>query len=198
MRTREHKRVWRLYTVADYDLEERWLNEMAAAGWNFERVQGGCRFTFRRGVPGEYIYKIDVVERAENDCVKDSRCNLQTEEGIRVVDSYKDWLYLEKRAADGPFDTSGDSYAQLRRLNKVYNFTILMVCRLLVVFTIVALACSVLSLLVTRTTLQELFGGISQGICGTALISLTLIWVPIVTRLRRRINLLVNEIKEGK
>lgn len=194
---KEYKRVWRLYTVADYDKEEEWLNDMAAAGWNFVRVQGGCRFTFRRGTPGEYIYKIDMVERSDSDDVKESYYNRLTASGVRIVGDHQDWLYLEKRAADGPFDAK-DELATLRRLNKVYNFSILMVCRLLVAFTAIALVCSGLSLLVTRASLQDMFAGISQGICGAALIALTLIWVPIITRLRRRINRAIDDLGTKK
>lgn len=110
---KEYRTCWRFYWIADYDREERWLNEMAAAGWNFVRTDG-FRFVFRKGTPGEFCYKIDLMERNGDDCVREEYFNFLTDCGNRIVCEYKDWLYLQRAAADGPFEAAEDAYARLR------------------------------------------------------------------------------------
>jgi hypothetical protein len=78
MEKKEIKKVWRFYTIADYEKEENFLNEMARDGWNLTAV-GFCRYIFRRGTPGEYIYKLDMVERGDSDQVKESYFNFLTD-----------------------------------------------------------------------------------------------------------------------
>ena len=43
MKNSEVKRVWNWFTIADVEREEKWLNEMAAAGWLLEKWNGNFR-----------------------------------------------------------------------------------------------------------------------------------------------------------
>ncbi|MBQ7297201.1 MAG: DUF2812 domain-containing protein, partial [Alistipes sp.] len=137
----EIRKVWRFFTIADYEREEQWINEMAREGWNLTAV-GFCRYIFRRGTPGEYIYKLDIVERTESDEVRESYFNFLTECNIRIVGEFKDWLFLQRRAADGPFDMKDDTYAKLRTVNKIYSFSVRTLCRLLRIFLMLIFLCS--------------------------------------------------------
>jgi hypothetical protein len=194
MEKKEIKKLWRFYTVADYEKEEAFLNEMARAGWNLTAV-GFCRYIFRRGNEGEYIYKLDMVERTESDEVKESYFNFLTDCGIRVVGEFKDWIYLQKRAADGPFDMKNDTYAKLRQLNKVYSFSIRTLSGLLRLFAIIIILFSLLQMIASGNIgLSDFCGGVIQGVAISAVIALAIIWVPIITKLRRKINRLIDEI----
>lgn len=189
----EIKKVWRFYTLDNYDVEEQWINDMAREGWHLTAV-GFCRYIFRRGTPGEYIYKIDMVERNGSDQVRESYFNFLSECGIRIVGDWKDWLFLQKRAADGPFDIKNDSYTKLRNLNKIYSFAIRTLCNLLVLFTLCVVFCLVLIALVSNPSLIEFLDGIVKGMALGALIALSAIWVPMIKRLRRKINILIEEL----
>ncbi len=194
MEKKEIKKLWRFYTVADYEKEEAFLNEMSRAGWNLTAV-GFCRYIFRRGTPGEYLYKLDMVERTESDEVKESYFNFLTDCGIRVVGEFKDWIYLQKRAADGPFDTKNDTYAKLRQVNKVYSFSIRTECNLLRIFAIIIILFSLLQMIASNNIgLSDFCGGVIQGVGISAVIALAIIWVPIITKLRRKVNKLIDEI----
>lgn len=194
MEKKEIKKLWRFYTVADYEKEEAFLNEMARAGWNLSAV-GFCRYIFRRGTPGEYIYKLDMVERTESDEVKESYFNFLTDCGIRVVGEFKDWIYLQKRAADGPFDTKNDTYAKLRQVNKVYSFSIRTVCNLLRIFAIIIILLSSLQSIASGNVwLYDFCGGVVLGLSISSVIAMALVWVPIITKLRRKVNKLIDEI----
>ena len=194
MEKKEIKKLWRFYSIADYEKEEAFLNEMARAGWNLTAV-GFCRYIFRRGNEGEYIYKLDMVERTESDEVKESYFNFLTECGIRVVGEFKDWIYLQKHASDGPFDTKNDTYAKLRQVNKVYSFSLRTVCNLLRLFACVIIVLSIVQALMSNNvTVAEFCGGIILGVAVSSLIALAIIWVPIVNKLRRKVNKLIDDI----
>ena len=189
----EMKKVWRYYNIAEYEQEEQWINEMAKEGWQLTAI-GLCRYIFRRGTPGEYIYKLDVVERTASDEVKESYFNFLTECGIRVVGEFKDWIYLQKKAADGPFDMKDDTYAKLRTVNKVYSFAVRTLCKLLKIFAAVVIICSLGQMLSSNYAIQELFGGIMLGSSTSAIVVLAILWVPILRKLRRKVNQLIDEI----
>ncbi len=189
----EMKKVWRFYNIAEYEQEEQWINEMAKEGWQLTAI-GWCRYIFRRGTPGEYIYKLDVVERTASDEVKESYFNFLTECGIRVVGEFKDWIYLQKRAADGPFDMKDDTYAKLRTVNKVYSFAVRTLCKLLKIFAGVVIICCLGQMLSSNYAIRELFGGIMFGSSTSAIIVLAILWVPILRKLRRKVNQLIDEI----
>ena len=194
MENKEIKKLWRFYSIADYEKEEAFLNEMARAGWNLTAV-GFCRYIFRRGNAGEYIYKLDMVERTESDEVKESYFNFLTDCGIRVVGEFKDWIYLQKRASDGPFDMKNDTYAKLRQVNKVYSFSLRTVSNLLRIFTVIMRVIILLQLLMSdNANVANLCNGMMLGVGIGSLIALTLIWVPIVSKLRRKVNKLIDDI----
>ncbi len=193
MKKQEIKRTWRFFTVADYEKEEQYINEMAREGWHLTAV-GFCRYIFRRGEPGAYIYKLDMVERTASDEVKESYFNFLTECDIRIVGEFKEWIYLQKAASSGPFEMEDNTYAKLRHLNKIYSFTIRTLCRLLRGFTIVACIALILLALNLWPSLDDELSGVITGIGIGALFALTLIWVPIISRLRRKVNQLIDEI----
>ena len=189
----EMKKVWRYYNIAEYEKEEQWINEMAQEGWQLTAI-GLCRYIFRRGTPGEYIYKLDVVERTASDEVKESYFNFLTECGIRVVGEFKDWIYLQKRAADGPFDMKDDTYAKLRTVNKVYSFAVRTLCKLLKIFAIIVIICAVGHTLTSNYAIKDFFEGIMLGSSTSAIIILAILWVRIINTLRRKVNQLIDEI----
>ena len=188
----EMKKVWRYYNIAEYEQEEQWINEMAKEGWQLTAI-GLCRYIFRRGTPGEYIYKLDVVERTASDEVRESYFNFLTECDIRVVGEFKDWLYLQKKAADGPFDMKDDTYAKLRTVNKVYSFAVRTLCKLLKIFAIIVIICAVGHTLTSNYAIKDLFEGIMLGSSTSAIIILAILWVRIINTLRRKVNQLLDE-----
>lgn len=194
MRNRsEMKKVWRFYTIAEYEQEEQWINEMAKEGWNLTAV-GLCRYIFRRGTPGEYIYKLDMVERTASDEVRESYFNFLTECNIRVVGELKDWLFLQKKAAEGPFDMKDDTYAKLRHINKIYSFSVRTFCRLLTTFACIVVGCFVGLLISSNPQLDDFFRGIMLGCASSAIVMLAVIWIRIINKLRRQVNKLIDDI----
>ncbi|MBO5818909.1 MAG: DUF2812 domain-containing protein, partial [Bacteroidales bacterium] len=155
---------------------------------------GFCRYIFRRGNEGEFIYKLDMVERGESDEVKESYFNFLSDCGMRVVGEFKDWIYLQKPASEGPFDKKNDTYARLRHVNKVYSFSLRTVCNLLRLFAGIMVVLILLQLLSNNVSLSEFCNGVMLGVGVSSLIALVIIWVPIVNKLRCQVNKLIDDI----
>jgi len=56
-------KVWKAFL--DYEKEEKWLNEMVAKGFAMT-AYSWCHYTFENCVPGEYIYRIELLEHSVN------------------------------------------------------------------------------------------------------------------------------------
>ena len=193
MKNSEVKRVWNWFTIADVEREEKWLNEMAAAGWLLEKWNGNFRYTFRRGERGAWLYKIDMIDDEERGLDGEVYINFLNECGIEVAYRYKKWLYLRKRAVDGPFDTANDLYSRLRITNKVYSYSIRVLCYL-VVACFVTIARSMLGYNLLEGNLRYYFEGISIGAGFGLVLGLTFSFIPAITKIRKEMDRLVREI----
>ena len=194
MATTEYKKVWNFFFISQVDEEEQWINSMARAGWDFVRVNWCSRYIFKRGIPGQYIYKIDLPENLPHGLGKEEYYNFLTECGIRIVHEKKEWMYLQKRAADGPFNREGDMFAKLKSANKSYSYAIRTLCTLLKIFSAILIVVLLAQMVTTNPSVSNFLMGITMGIGISTILSVTFIWVPIITSLRKRINSLIDEI----
>ena len=121
-------------------------------------------------------------------------CNFLAECGIELVCKQKQWLFLRKKATDGAFDDKDDLFAKLKMTNKAYSYAIRTLSMLLRCFAIligvniIALCC------VNNVDISNLLEGVIMGIGIGAIIAITLVWVPLMNSLRKKMNTLVNEI----
>ena len=194
MATTEYKKVWNFFFISQVDEEEQWINSMARAGWDFVRVNWCSRYIFKRGIPGQYIYKIDLPENLPHGLGKEEYYNFLTECGIRIVHEKKEWMYLQKRATDGPFNREGDMFAKLKSANKSYSYAIRTLCTLLKIFSAILIVVLLAQMVTTNPSVSNFLMGITMGIGIGTTLSVTFIWVPIITSLRKRINSLIDEI----
>lgn len=187
------KRYFRYFTIADYEREQKWLNAMSRSGYNFVRTNG-LVYTFEKGVPGEYIYKIDLPNESMTDVEVDAYYKFMEECGVEIVSTYKFWRYLRKKSADGPFDAANNTMAQLSMVNRAYGVATRMSNILIVVFALIILALNI-SLSFANGTVAEFISGAIHGIASSAFLAMAIIIVPIVRRLRSRMNELIEEIQ---
>lgn len=181
------------YTIADYEKEEKWLNEMSRKGWNLIQTCGVI-FTFEQGTPGEYIYKIDLPNEKMTDDEVDSYYKFMADCGIETVCTFKSWRYLRKKKSDGTFDMADNTLTQLAMVNKAYSLASKMINTLLVIFAILIASAAIVSAF-TGGRLAEFMICVSAGISTSSIIALTIFFVPISRRLRLRMNKLIEEIQ---
>ncbi len=189
----ETKRYFRYFTIADYEREQKWLNAMSRSGWNFVRTNGFV-YTFEKGTPGEYIYKIDLPNESMTDVEVDAYYKFMEECGIEVVSSFKFWRYLRKKSTDGPFDSVNNTMAQLTMVNKAYGMATKMLCFFIVIFALIILALNI-ALVFVSGNVAELISGVIYGIASSAFLAMAIIMIPIIQRLRTRVNELIDDIQ---
>ena len=189
----ETKRYFRYFTIADYEREQKWLNAMSRSGWNFVRTNGFI-YTFEKGTPGEYIYKIDLPNESMTDVEVDAYYKFMEECGIEVVSSFKFWRYLRKKSTDGPFDSVNNTMAQLTMVNKAYGMATKMLCFFIVIFALIILALDI-ALAFVSGNVAEFISGVIHGIASSAFLAMAIIMIPIIQRLRTRVNELIDDIQ---
>ena len=194
MATTNIKKVWNFFTIAQWEEEEQWLNSMARNGWNLVRIDFLVRYVFERGTAGEYLYKLDLPDNLEHGMDEQQYCDFLKECGIDVVCRQKQWLFLRKKAADGPFNEKGDNLSRLKMTNKAYDYAIRTLSTLLRVFTLLLCAVILLQAVVTNFDLSSILEGVMIGIGTSAIIATTIIWVPLLNCLRKKMNKLIDEI----
>lgn len=112
----------------DKDEEQEWLNGYARRGWAMASFFVGL-VTFVPCRPGEYVYQIDLLPGkglwADN---YEDYVIFMNEMGVEVLQRWGRWVYLRKRAEDGPFEvyTDAESKAALyRRIRSMFLWALL-------------------------------------------------------------------------
>ena len=107
---------FRLYL--DKDKETEWLNQMAKEGYALKSFFAGF-YTFEACNPGEYIYQVDFGEKFFS--ITDSYREFMEETGVEIVQPWGYWIFLRKKAAEGPFVLYTDVDSQIEHYTKIRN-----------------------------------------------------------------------------
>lgn len=112
------RRVFKMYV--NYEKEEKWLNQMAAEGWHCVDYVFG-RYIFEEGEPGEYTYRIQLLENHLKH--PDSVAYLQFLEdaGIEMIATYVRWIYLRKKTASGSFELFSDRESRITHYKRIMS-----------------------------------------------------------------------------
>jgi hypothetical protein len=108
----------------DYDLQkqERWLNEMAAKGQNpipSLNWLGLPSYRFEPGEPGEWIYRIEMLQKDAKKPASRDYLGFISESGVEMVRATARVAYFRKRAADGPFEIYSDTKSKIAYQRRV-------------------------------------------------------------------------------
>jgi len=105
----------------DYMKEEQWLNEMSARGLAFTDCSW-FRYVFADAEPGEYIYRIELLENWPTHPESMAYIRFLEENGVECVATYMRWIYLRKKASEGPFDIYSDIDSKIKHYRRVNAF----------------------------------------------------------------------------
>lgn len=107
---------FRLYY--DKDAEEAWLQKMVEQGWALRHYCMGV-YTFAPCEPGDYIYRVDLVPpEAKAGEYED----FLRESGAEPVQRWGRWLYLRRKAAEGPFEVYTDAASKIALYERIRRF----------------------------------------------------------------------------
>ena len=108
--------VWKLYL--NYEKEEIWLNEMSAKGFAFTNYTF-FRYVFEECEPGEYVYRIELLENLPGHPESRKYLNFMEENGVEHMSSWFRWVYFRKKAAVGPFDIYSDVESRIVHYKRI-------------------------------------------------------------------------------
>jgi hypothetical protein len=104
----------------DYENEEKWLNEMAAKGLAMTDYTA-YRYVFEERDPGEYVYRIDLLEHGAKHPESVKYLRFMEESGVEHVCTFRAWVYFRKKAADGPFELYSDLDSRIKHCRRLCN-----------------------------------------------------------------------------
>jgi hypothetical protein len=91
------KRKW--FWAWQDEKEEAWLSEMAREGLHLEQVGLPGRYTFRKGEPENFIYRLDYQSLHSKD--KESYLQLFEDAGWEHVGDMSGWVYFRIKSENG-------------------------------------------------------------------------------------------------
>jgi hypothetical protein len=104
--------------MVDFIKEEAWLNEMASKGLAFQDYFLG-RYTFVDCEPGEYIYRIELLDGFPGGQKSREYLKFMTDNGVEYVARWARWVYFRKPAAEGSFDIYTDVDSQINHYRRI-------------------------------------------------------------------------------
>jgi hypothetical protein len=107
-----HK-VFKLFFAWQHEKEEAWLNQMSAQGLLLVNV-GVCAYTFEEGTPGEYLYRLELLDKWPSGAEGIAYIRFLEETGIEHVASILRWAYFRRKASDGPFELYSDNSSRIK------------------------------------------------------------------------------------
>jgi hypothetical protein len=111
----------------NYENEECWLNNMAAKGLALTDYSW-CRYVFEDAEPGEYIYRIELLDQTANHAESQKYISFLEDTGVEFVASYMRWVYFRKKTADGPFNLYSDIDSKITHYQRVSAFWLTLAC----------------------------------------------------------------------
>jgi len=145
--------------------EETWLNEMSAKGFALIGCTGH-KYVFTESQPGEYIYRIELLNRDPNHPASLEYLQFIKGTDIEHIASDLNWIYLRKKSVDGAFEIYSDIDSRIKHYQKANR-----------VPAIVGFGLALLSLLCVCVTLVALYRGISlyRGMIAVVVMALLII-----------------------
>ena len=116
------KVIYKVFWIWNFDKEEQWLNEMSAKGFQLRDV-GFCRYTFEQGIPGEYIYRLELLDTFPRRYESRRYIDFVEGTGAEHIASLGKWVYFRKKAGAGGFDLFSDIDSRIKHLRRMLWLT---------------------------------------------------------------------------
>ena len=119
------KTAWKAFI--DYEKEEDWLNSMSAKGLALTDYFF-FRYAFEDSRPGEYIYRIELLDNPPGHAESRAYLDFMAENGVEHVTSWIRWVYFRKRASGGPFDIYSDIDSRITHYKRILTLWLPLMC----------------------------------------------------------------------
>lgn len=176
----------------DFDKEEEWLNKMSSNGlclWH----TNGVIYRFKKCKPGEFMFQIDFDEKKSS--TDEDYVAFRTSCGDKLVHQCKNKIYWKRIAAEGPFESEENVPAKLRMTNKAYDYHVSSLIGLTLIMALGFLICAPLGHYLSPESLwADHLCQFGLGLTGGILFAECVILIPVINKLRKKINELIKKV----
>lgn len=173
----ESVRILRWFWAWQDEKEEAWLSEKAREGLHLESISLPGIYTFRRGEPGEYVYRLDFQSLKRGE--RDSYLQLFEDAGWEHIGDLGSWVYFRhQETGDEIPEIFSDRESKIGKYHRLLAY--------------LAIFLPMMIFLVLENNLVERYGGL-MIIVEILQVALVLIFFYAVIQLLRRIN----QLKDG-
>lgn len=185
------KTILKLYYVWDWEKEEKWLNDMSQKGWQLVHATFG-KFNFESGEPGEYTYRLELLENSLKSKESTTYLNFLNETGIEMVGKCKSWIYLRSKTADSAFGPNNKTLYDLTHLLKVQDLSNFIRNTMLIM---IAIAVCILLFMdnLDESHLKDFLRGFCSGLCLSASL-FSLVMIPFTKKNNEKIKKAIKEL----
>ena len=122
MNKNEVKRVFRMFTIADYDKEEEFLREQHKAGYKFVRFQFPGFYYFEACEPEDVVYQLDFNDNIRKQDKADY-LQLYKDTGWEYMFDVFEWSYFRKSASLEEEEPTifTDKESKIELINRVFK-----------------------------------------------------------------------------
>jgi len=103
----------------DFEKEENWVNQMASRGMNYVSYSPLGKYYFEEGIPGEYIYRFELLEEIPSSPANISYIKFMEETGAECVSTYMRWAVFRKKASQGAFNLYSDYDSKIKHYERI-------------------------------------------------------------------------------
>lgn len=115
------KRVFKVFTIIEYEKEQEYLRSMHKSGWRLVKVSGLCIYDFEECAPEDVIYQLDYNQ--EGLAHKEEYIQMFRDCGWEYIQDYFGYSYFRKPAAEGEEaeEIFGDEGSKQQMLERVFK-----------------------------------------------------------------------------
>jgi hypothetical protein len=121
MKNKDKKILFRVFTISDYEKEEKFLREQHKKGYKFVRFVFPGFYHFVKCEPEDVIYQLDLSDVYESD--KSSYLQIFKDAGWHYMFDVMGWSYFRKPAVSDDGDNSifSDKESKIALINRVFK-----------------------------------------------------------------------------
>ncbi len=112
-----HK-VWKVFW--DYELEEKWLNEMSSKGLHMIYFSW-AQYIFEEDSQKKYQYKIELLKERATNSESVVYINFLKENDIELMASNMRWIYVRKDLKEGAFELYSDKASKISHYVRIIS-----------------------------------------------------------------------------
>ncbi len=149
------KKVFKYFTIAQYEAEEEYLRLMHKSGWKFVKVSGFGIYNFEQCEPQDVVYKLDYNQEGIKH--KNEYVQMFNDCGWEYMQDYVGYSYFRKPASEenGNDDIFCDDESRLEMMSRVFKGRLV---PLLILFLAVLIPQFALSIYNNHTGIATVYG----------------------------------------